>query len=100
MKLYYAPLSPYARKVRACAITREVDKQITLVEVNPHASPAELAGLDHTFQYSAIGSPETVRRKLDQVLALTQADELMFASQIYDHGARKRSYEILASLRG
>ena len=42
MKLYYAPLSPYARKVRACAITREIDKQITLIEVNPHASPAEL----------------------------------------------------------
>ena len=42
MKLYYAPASPYARKVRACAITREIDRQLTLVEVNPHQSPAEL----------------------------------------------------------
>lgn len=69
-------------------------------DIREHASAAELAGLDHTFQYSAIGSPETVKRKIDQVLALTEADELMFASQIYDHGARKRSYEILASLKG
>jgi hypothetical protein len=27
-----------------------------------------LAGLDHTFRYSAIGSPETVKRKIHQVL--------------------------------
>ena len=68
-------------------------------DIREHASPAELAGLDHTFQYAAIGSSETVRRKIDQVLEMTQADELMAASQIYDHDARKRSYEILASLR-
>ncbi len=42
MKLYYAPASPYARKVRACAIAREIDRQITLIEVNPHQSPADL----------------------------------------------------------
>ena len=68
-------------------------------DIREHASPAELAGLDHTFQYSAIGSPETVRRKIERVLELTGADELMAASQIHDHDARKHSYEILASLR-
>ena len=68
-------------------------------DIREHASQAELAGLDHTFQYSAIGSPETVKRKIDQVLDMTGADELMAASQIYDHAARKRSYEILAGLR-
>jgi luciferase family oxidoreductase group 1 len=68
-------------------------------DIREHASEAELAGLDHTFKYSAIGSAETVKRKIEQVLALTEADELMFASQIYDHGARKRSYEILADIK-
>ncbi len=68
-------------------------------DIREIASEAELAGLDHTFQYSAIGSPEAVKRKIEQVLALTEADELMFASQIYDHGARKRSYEILADIK-
>ena len=68
-------------------------------DIREHASLAELAGLDHTFQYAAIGSPETVRRKIDQVLEMTGADEVMAASQIHDHDARKRSYEILAGLR-
>jgi luciferase family oxidoreductase group 1 len=69
-------------------------------DIREHASSAELAGLDHTFQYSAIGSPETVKRKIEQILEMTGADELMAASQIHDHAARKRSYEILAELRG
>ena len=33
---------------------------------------------------------------LAQFLTETGADELMVASAIWDHGARKRSYEILA----
>ncbi len=63
-------------------------------------SPAEKAGVAHTMQYAAIGSPETVRNKLNEFITLTSADELMITSQIYDHEARKRSYEIAAEARG
>lgn len=63
------------------------------------ASPDELAGLDHTFRYSAIGSPDTVRNKIKAVLDLTGANELMAASQMYDHQERRRSYELLAEVR-
>lgn len=69
-------------------------------DITQLASPAELAGLEHTFRYSAVGSPETVLSKIEAVLALTGADELMAASQIHDHAARVRSYEILAGVRG
>ncbi|CAN5384756.1 LLM class flavin-dependent oxidoreductase [soil metagenome] len=69
-------------------------------DIRTLASETELAGLDHTFRYSAIGSPETVRAKVQQVLNATGADELMAASQIHDHQARRRSYEILARVRG
>lgn len=69
-------------------------------DITQIASAAELAGLDHTFRYSAVGSPLTVRTKIEAVLALTGADELMAASQIHDHAARVRSYEILADVRG
>lgn len=68
-------------------------------DIREHASPTELAGLDHTLRYAAMGSAETVRRKIEQVLELTDADELMAATQVHDHDSRKRSYEILASLR-
>ena len=64
------------------------------------ASPSEIAGLDHTFMYAAVGGPETVRAKVKAVLAATGADELMAGGQIFDHAARVRSYEILAGVRG
>lgn len=69
-------------------------------DITQIASQAELDGLEHTFRYSAVGSQETVRRKIESVLALTGANELMAASQIHGHAARVRSYEILAGIRG
>ena len=46
-----------------------------------------------------VGSRETVQRGLEAFIEETGADELMVASAIYDHGARLRSYEILAEVR-
>ena len=42
MKLFYSPASPYARKVLACAITREIDGRIERLACNPNESPPEL----------------------------------------------------------
>jgi luciferase family oxidoreductase group 1 len=61
--------------------------------------PAERAMLEQTLSCSAIGSPETVRRQLKEFIARTGADELMITSQIHDHAARVRSYEIAAEVR-
>jgi alkanesulfonate monooxygenase SsuD/methylene tetrahydromethanopterin reductase-like flavin-dependent oxidoreductase (luciferase family) len=47
---------------------------------------------------SAIGAPGTVAAQLDAFIARTGADELMITSQIFDHAARLRSYEITAEL--
>jgi luciferase family oxidoreductase group 1 len=60
---------------------------------------AERTMLDHVLSCSAVGSPETVARQMDDFIARTGADELMITSQIHDHAARLRSYEITASLR-
>ncbi len=62
--------------------------------------PSELYLLEQTLDRSAIGSPETVRRDLEEFVTRTGADELMIASQIYDHQARKRSYAITAEVTG
>jgi alkanesulfonate monooxygenase SsuD/methylene tetrahydromethanopterin reductase-like flavin-dependent oxidoreductase (luciferase family) len=45
---------------------------------------------------SAVGTRATVTAGLAAFIQQTGADELMIASQIYDHQARLRSYEILA----
>jgi len=63
------------------------------------ASPGELEGLRHTLRYAAVGSRNTVRTKIESVIKLTSANEVMVASQIHDHAARCRSYELLAEVR-
>ena len=61
-------------------------------------SPAEHAMIAQALSSSAVGSPETVRRGLDAFIARTGADELIVTSQIFDHAARLKSFEITASL--
>ena len=58
----------------------------------------ERAAIDQRTRYAAVGSPDTIRRRLDEFLALTQADEIIATGQIYDHAARLRSFEIAADV--
>jgi luciferase family oxidoreductase group 1 len=60
--------------------------------------PQERAVLDSVLSCSAIGSPESVKRAMLAFIERTRADELMVTSQIFDHDARLRSYEITARL--
>ena len=52
--------------------------------------------LDHVLQCSAVGSPATVARGLAAFVDRTGVDEIMVASAIYDHEARKRSLALTA----
>jgi luciferase family oxidoreductase group 1 len=47
---------------------------------------------------SIIGSPDTVRKGLDSFVRHHRPDEIMVTAQIFDHAARKRSFEILAEV--
>jgi luciferase family oxidoreductase group 1 len=58
--------------------------------------PPHRAILDQVLTCSAIGSAQTVRRQIAAFAQRTGADELMVTSQIWDHAARLRSYEIVA----
>jgi luciferase family oxidoreductase group 1 len=58
--------------------------------------PAERAMIAQALSSSAIGSPDTVTREMDAFVRRTGADELIVTSQIFDHAARLRSYEIVA----
>jgi luciferase family oxidoreductase group 1 len=59
----------------------------------------ERSMLEQALSCSVVGSPETVRRGLEAFVARTGADELMVTSQIFDHAARLRSFEIAAGAR-
>lgn len=47
---------------------------------------------------SIIGSGQTVKEKLQQFLAETQADEIIINAQIFDPSKRLKSYEIVAGI--
>lgn len=104
-----------------CADTdAEADRLATTIDLNfarrqkgeylPLASLEEAAA----YPYAAIdlerirqnrarvftGTADTIRRRLDPLIEATRADELMVTTMIYDHGARRRSYELLARAFG
>jgi luciferase family oxidoreductase group 1 len=63
-------------------------------------SGPERAVLDEALACSVTGSTETVRKGLDAFIAQTAADELIISTRIFAHGARLRSYEIVAQVTG
>jgi luciferase family oxidoreductase group 1 len=58
--------------------------------------PLERGILDQALSVSFAGTPEVVAKGLDAFVTRTGADELMVVSQIFDHAARLRSYELAA----
>jgi len=75
-------------------------------EYRPLASPAEAAAYPYTpadrdritrhRERLIVGGINTVVRRLGQLIESTRADELMVTTMVYDHGDRRRSYELLA----
>ena len=79
-------------------------------EYLPLASPQEAAAYD----YSPVdrerirqardrlfaGTPQTILDRLLPFVAETQADEVMITTMIYDHAARRHSYELMAHACG
>ena len=73
---------------------------------NPLASPEEAAAYDYTpvdrdrmarqRTRLIIGDIEKVMVRLLGLVESTKADELMVTTMVYDHAARRRSYELLA----
>jgi luciferase family oxidoreductase group 1 len=79
-------------------------------EYLPLASPEDAASYDYTPIDKAriaqnrtklsVGSPATVKARLMPLIDSTKADELMVTSMLFDHAARKHSYELLAKVFG
>ena len=67
-------------------------------DIETYWSPMEKAQAQQMLARSIIGSPETVRAGLEKLVEETGADELMVVSDVYDHGARLRSFEMIAEV--
>ena len=66
-------------------------------DIESYWTPAERAQAMHMLARSIVGSPDTVRAGIDALVAETGADELMIVSDVYDHAARLRSFELIAA---
>jgi len=60
--------------------------------------PHEKAAVADFLGLAMVGSPQKIRAKLDVLLEQTEADELIFTCDLYEHADRVRSYELLAQL--
>jgi luciferase family oxidoreductase group 1 len=113
----YAILAVHA----VCADTEaEAERLASTIDLNflrretgqfmPLSSPEEAAAYPYTDADRAriarnrarlfVGTPVTLTEKLQPLIDSTAADEVMVTSFIFDHEARKRSYELLAQTFG
>ena len=65
-------------------------------DIETYWSPMEKAQAVQMLARSIVGAPDTVRGGIDALVAETGADELMVVSDVYDHAARLRSFELIA----
>jgi luciferase family oxidoreductase group 1 len=111
-----APASILAVHVVCADTDAEAERLAATVDLNfvrrakgehkPLASPEEAAAYDyapidrerirHGRQRVFVGSPGKVIERLMPLVEETQADEVMITSMIFDHAARRRSYELMA----
>jgi luciferase family oxidoreductase group 1 len=66
-------------------------------DIESYWSPAEKAQATQMLARSIVGSPDTVQAGLSSLVAETGADELIIVSDVYEHAARLRSFELIAA---
>lgn len=58
--------------------------------------PGEEARIGQALSCSVVGSPASVRAGIEAFVARHHADELIITANIFDHAARRRSFEMIA----
>ena len=61
-------------------------------------TPRDLLMVDNSTGSHVVGDPDAVTEQLDDLLARTNADELMVMTNIWDHDERMHSFELVADL--
>jgi len=67
-------------------------------DIAAHLDPSMMTMVDRALAYSALGSPDSVRRTLIKFLSRYEPDEVILNGQIHDHDERLRSFQIAADI--
>ena len=70
--------------------------QPPIVDMEDYWTPAEQAQVSQMLSRSIVGAPETVRQGIATLVEETGANELMVVSDVYEHGARLHSFELIS----
>jgi len=65
-------------------------------DISAQLTPQMLSSVGEALSCSAVGSPETVRAQLEQLIASHRPDEVILTGQIHDHASRLDSFRIAA----
>jgi luciferase family oxidoreductase group 1 len=68
-------------------------------DIEPFLQGPLKAMLSQVLSAAIVGSPATVRDGLSAFVGRTDVDEVIVTTQVYEHAARVRSYELLAGVR-
>jgi luciferase family oxidoreductase group 1 len=63
-------------------------------------SPMEREWIRERLDSQVVGGPDTIRERMDDLLAQTAADELMVTTMVHGHSDRLRSYQLVAAAFG
>jgi len=72
--------------------------QPPVADITAVSTPEERVGVDRALACAVIGSQATVARGIEAFIARHRPDELMLTANVFDHGARLRSFEIAATV--
>ncbi len=71
-----------------------------IADIEQYWSPSEKVQVQQMLARSIIGSRKTVNAGMEALVEETGADELIIVSDIFDHAARLRSFELIAGISG
>jgi luciferase family oxidoreductase group 1 len=68
-------------------------------DIEAYWTPAEKTMVEHALACAIVGAPPTVREGLAAFIERHRPDELMITANIFEHTARKRSFELAMQAR-
>jgi alkanesulfonate monooxygenase SsuD/methylene tetrahydromethanopterin reductase-like flavin-dependent oxidoreductase (luciferase family) len=61
-------------------------------------TPVEKLGVERALACAVVGAADTVRNGIEAFVARHRPDELLITANVFDHVARRRSFEIAAAV--
>jgi luciferase family oxidoreductase group 1 len=68
-------------------------------DIEAYWTPTEKLMVERTLACSAVGSADTVKQGIAAFIARYRPDELMLTANVFEHAARRHSFELAAAVR-